>query len=236
MIVIYTPLGPIVERSPGPESQQHNTPRAESQNLPDVINLEGPNPGHSDAEIGVEDGLSDSNPNELPENEEFVHISDLQRFAFALQEAQRRAIRLENEKVKAKRKSLKMYLGNSEKTIAQHEKAHQVLVLQGFHNIFSFISLKERERLAGGRSLEGNEPPSCPSSGAVEESVGLDVDTLSTIDEPCCSSPGGGTGGSLWDANTKASNLIGSSCCLLLGGGDAGSADVNKMGGAVQVQ
>ena len=72
MIVISTPLGPIVKCSPRPESQQHDTPRAESQNLPDVINLEGPSPGHSDAEIGVEDGLSDSNPDKLPENEEVV--------------------------------------------------------------------------------------------------------------------------------------------------------------------
>ena len=87
--MISTPLGPIVERSPRPESQQHDTPRAESQNLPDVINLGGPSPGRSDAEIGVEDGLSDSDPDKLFENEEVVHISDLQRFAFALQEAQR---------------------------------------------------------------------------------------------------------------------------------------------------
>ena len=87
--MISTHLGPIVERSPRPESQQHDTPRAESQNLPDVINLEGPSPGRSDAEIGVEDGLSDSDPDKLPKNEEVVHISDLQRFAFALQEAQR---------------------------------------------------------------------------------------------------------------------------------------------------
>ena len=117
-----------------------------------------------------------------------------------------------------KRKTPKTYLRNSKKTIAQHEKACQVLASQGFHNIFSFISLKEREWLAAGRSLEHNEPPSCLSFGAVEESVSLDVDALSTINEPCCSSPGGGTGGSLQDANMEASSLIGSSRCSLLGG------------------
>ena len=149
-------------------------------------------------------------------------FTDLQRFTFALQEAQCRAICLENEKAKAKRKTPKTYLRNLKKTIARHKKARQVLASQGFHNIFSFISLKEREQLAGGRSLEGNKPPSCPSSGAVEESVGLDVGALSAIDEPCCSSPGGGTGGSLRDANMEASSLIGSSHCSLLRGGGRG--------------
>ena len=89
------------------------------------------------------------------DDEEVVEISELERFASALQEAQRQAVRLEIEKAKWKRKTLKTYLGNSKATIACCEKNCQALVSRGFHNVFTFLALKERGRLASRQSLEG---------------------------------------------------------------------------------
>ena len=89
------------------------------------------------------------------DDEEVVEISELERFASALQEAQRRAVHLEIEKAKWKRKMPKTYLGNSKATIACCEKNCQALVSRGFHNVFTFLALKERGRLASRQSLEG---------------------------------------------------------------------------------
>ena len=100
-------------------------------------------PGDPNARAHIDDGLSDLE--ELSNDDEVVETSDLVQFASALQEARRRAICLEIENVKTKRKMLKTYLGHSKATIARREKARQLLVVQGFHDIFSFIALKERE-------------------------------------------------------------------------------------------
>ena len=119
--------------------------------------MEGPGLGVLDARSSVEDGLSDRDDSSN-DDEEVIEISELERFASALQEAQRRAVCLEIEKAKWKRKTPKTYLGNSKATIARCEKNCQALVSWGFHDVFTFLALKERGRLARGRSLEGGEP------------------------------------------------------------------------------
>ena len=191
--MIILSLGPIVEGSPGPESYQCDELGNENEHIPEVINLEGPRPGLLDPRSGIDNCLS--SPDELPDENKFVDTSALERFSFMLREAQCHAIELENEKVKAKRKTLKMYLGNLKVTIACHEKAHQVLALRGFHNVFSFISLKEREQLAGRRRDEDNTPSNCLSPSAVEEVSLLNVGASSAVNKSCCSSPGGGNEG-----------------------------------------
>jgi hypothetical protein len=59
------------------------------------------NPGH------IHDGLSD--PDESPDDADIVDDSNLRRFASALQEAQCRAVQLESELAKTKRRTPKTY-------------------------------------------------------------------------------------------------------------------------------
>ena len=96
-----------------------------NENIPEVAGLEDPTPGDPNARAHVGDGLSDLE--ELSNNDEVIETSDLVRFASALQEAQRRAICLEIENAKMKRKTPKTYLGHSKATIARHSKARQSL-------------------------------------------------------------------------------------------------------------
>ena len=112
------------------------------EDLPEGLSLEGPGLEVLDARSTVEDGLSDRD--DLSDDDEVVEISELERFASALQEAQRWAVRLEIEKAKWKRKTPKTYLGNSKATIARREKNRQALVSRGFHDVFTFLALKER--------------------------------------------------------------------------------------------
>ena len=126
-----------------------------NENIHEVAGLEDPTPGDPNARAHVDDGLSDLE--ELLNDDKVVETSNLVQFASVLQEAQRHAIRLEIENAKTKRKTPKTYLGHSKATIACCEKARQSLAVQGFHNIFSFITLKEREQMAGKGSLEGGK-------------------------------------------------------------------------------
>ena len=103
--MIFLSLGPIVEGSPGPESHQCDELGNDNEHIPDVINLEGPRPGVLDPRSGIDNSLS--NPNESLDENKFVDTSALEWFSFVLQEAQRRAIKLENEKAKVKRKTPK---------------------------------------------------------------------------------------------------------------------------------
>ena len=196
------------------------------EDLPEGLSLEGPGLGVLDARSTVEDGLSDRD--DSSDDDEVVEISELERFASALQEAQRRAVRLEIEKAKWKRKTPKTYLGNSKATIARREKNRQALVSRGFHDVFTFLALKERGRLASGRSLEGGEPADCPLAGGVGETVpdrvqrvdqgidaSLNVGAWGAVDVSCHLSPGhvecdwnGGNRSRSKDANAGASTAI----------------------------
>ncbi|KAH9003937.1 hypothetical protein EDB84DRAFT_1573210 [Lactarius hengduanensis] len=109
-----------------------NSPPVSSDPLP----LEDPGDGadHND--------LSDGSD----ESDDLVKQTALQRFASALQEAQKLAVQLERDKAQQKRKTPKMYWGNSRMTLYRHEKARKVLASEGFLGIRSFMELKERER------------------------------------------------------------------------------------------
>ena len=139
----------LVRDIPGPDSNQHDELGIVREDTPEIL---GPSLG-----ARVDNGLSDLDESS---NEEVIEISELQQFSWALQEAQQQAILLENEKAKAKQKTPKTYLGNSKATIARHEKARQALVSHGFHDVFSFLASKEKEKLVRGRDLEGGEPAS----------------------------------------------------------------------------
>ena len=169
-----------------------------NENIPEVAGLEDPTPGDLNARAHIDDGLSDLE--ELSNDDEVVETSDLVQFASALQEAQRHAICLEIENAKTKRKTLKTYLGHSKATIACSEKAHQSLAVQGFHDIFSFIALKEREQMAGKRSLGGGKAVDRPLAGIVTTGVpgrgrygdlSSNVSASGAIDVSRYSSPGG---------------------------------------------
>ena len=108
---------------------------------------------------------------ELSNDDEVVETSDLVRFASALQEAQRYAIHLEIENVKTKRKMLKNYLSHLKATIAHPKKVCQLLAARGFHDVFSFIALKEREQMVSERSLEGGKAVDHPLARIVTTGV-----------------------------------------------------------------
>jgi hypothetical protein len=118
----------------------------------EVEALEGPSLG-LDVGTVIPDGLSD--PDESSDDaDHIVDVSDLQRFASALQEAQHRAVQLESEKAKQKRKTPKTYQGNSKKTLYRREKARKALAAKGFHDVFSFMALKKKsEEKDGGQSV-----------------------------------------------------------------------------------
>jgi hypothetical protein len=72
------------------------------------------------------DGLSD--PNDLSDDADIIEVSDLKRFASALQEARCCAIQLEGEKAKQRH----MYQGNSRTTLYCCEKACRHWHQKGF--------------------------------------------------------------------------------------------------------
>ena len=152
----------LVRDIPGPDSNQHDELGIVREDTPEIL---GPSLG-----ARVDNGLSDLDESS---NEEVIEISELQQFSWALQEAQQQAILLENEKAKAKQKTPKTYLGNSNATIARREKARQALVSHGFHDVFSFLASKEKEKLVRGRDLEGGEPAS-----PIECNMGTQARTL----------------------------------------------------------
>jgi hypothetical protein len=94
------------------------------------------NPGH------IHNGLSD--PDKSPDDADIVNDSDLRQFTSALQEAQHCAVQLESELAKTKCRMLKMYRGDSKQTLHCHNVAHKALSLQGFHDLFTFMALKEK--------------------------------------------------------------------------------------------
>jgi hypothetical protein len=83
------------------------------EDLPEILNSEGPNPLVLDAGSGIFNGLSD--PDKSPDDAVIVDASDLQQFASALQEAQCCAVEVEREIAKGKRKTPKTYHRNSKK-------------------------------------------------------------------------------------------------------------------------
>jgi hypothetical protein len=69
-------------------------------------------PGHLDTDSTnrpghISNGLS--NPDDSPDDAEIIDDSDFQQFTLALQEAQHRAVQLESEIAKTKRRTPKMY-------------------------------------------------------------------------------------------------------------------------------
>lgn len=192
-----------------PESQRDEF-GAVNEDSPEVLDSEGPSPGHLDARSGVhDDGLSD--------DDEIVYASDLERFSSALQEAQRRAILVENEQAKWKRKTPKTYHGDLKKTLACRQKTRQLLAAHDFYDIFTFMALKAKDQTVVGRTPEQNEPADSSCSlpgGGVDvgaESVAkrvrfgdTSIPTLGMSAESLCLSSGGGVGGveeGLGDAN-----------------------------------
>jgi hypothetical protein len=87
----------------------------------------------------LDGGLSDQSNDT---NIAAIEVSDLQRFATVLQEAQHCANQLELEKGKEKKKT---YLDNSKTTHYHHAKTHKDLAAQGFLDIKSFLALKKEE-------------------------------------------------------------------------------------------
>jgi hypothetical protein len=134
-----------------------------NEDLPEILNLEGPNPLVLDAGSGIFDGLSD--PDESPDDAKIVDASDLQQFASALQEAQHRTVEVEREIAKGKQKTPKMYRRNSKKTLSCCEKTRKDLASCGFHDVFSFLAMKEKERASRGGILEENKPADRSSTG-----------------------------------------------------------------------
>ena len=137
--------------------------------------LRSPSPGGMEAGDMIPDGLSD--PDESSDEVEITNDFELQRFASALQDAQQRAIQLEKEQAKQKKKTPKTYLGNSAKTLARREKARQVLASQGFHDVFSFMAMKERDKEAMRGCVELDDPSSAVGSLAESSPVGMLVDS-----------------------------------------------------------
>lgn len=62
-------------------------------------------------------------------------------------------VRLQREK----ENSPKTYCGNSKKTQSCCEKTCLTLALRGFHDVFSFLAMKEKEKATRGGSLEDNK-------------------------------------------------------------------------------
>ena len=137
--------------------------------------LRSPSPGGMEAGDMIPDGLSD--PDKSSDEVEITNDFELQRFASALQDAQQRAIQLEKEQAKQKKKTPKTYLGNLAKTLAHCEKARQVLASQGFHDVFSFMAMKERDKEAMRGCVELDDPSSAVGSLAESSPVGMLVDS-----------------------------------------------------------
>ena len=103
-----------------------------------------------------------------------------------------------------------MYLGKSKKTLLRHDKARKALASQGFHDVFTFMALKERaassrrggledvengsERERAGHSPIGFDPGDFGSSGRM-------LDTA--INTGCVGDTPGG-GGGLEDVENKS--------------------------------
>jgi hypothetical protein len=101
------------------------------------LDPDGTIPGH------IHDGLSD--PNKSPDDANILDNSDLGQFASALQEAQCHAVQLESEIAKTKCRAPKTYQGDSKRTLHRREVACRVLASQGYHDVFTFMALKEKE-------------------------------------------------------------------------------------------
>jgi hypothetical protein len=82
--------------------------------------LKSPSPGGMDTGRAISNGLTDSD--KLPDDAD--------------------------EGVKTKQKTPKMYLGSSMKTLQCHEKACKELASWGYHDVFSFMALKEKENVS----------------------------------------------------------------------------------------
>ena len=137
--------------------------------------LRSPSPGGMEAGDMIPDGLS--NPDESSDEVEITDDSKLQWFASALQDAQQWAIQLEKELAKQKKKTPKTYLRNLVKTLAHHKKACQVLASQGFHNVFSFMAMKERDNEATWGCVKLDDPLSAVGSLAESSPIGMLVDS-----------------------------------------------------------
>ncbi|KAH9014698.1 hypothetical protein EDB84DRAFT_1568033 [Lactarius hengduanensis] len=156
-----------------PENPSQSNERNEDMSTGHDSDLDLP-PG-----ITVPDGLSDSDNSS--NDGDVVELSDLQRFASALQEAWRQAIQLEKEKANGKRKMPKTYRGNSKKTLDRREKDHKALASHRFLNIASFMALKKKENeLESWGDIEDDELADCPTDRTQRghASVGIDNTTV----------------------------------------------------------
>ncbi|KAH9012941.1 hypothetical protein EDB85DRAFT_1900022 [Lactarius pseudohatsudake] len=118
-----------------------------SVSLNDPVYIEVENSPVSSDPLPLEDAGDGVDPDDLSDgSDDLVEQTALQRFASALQEAQKVAIQLERDQAHQRRKTSKTYRGNSRTTLFRREKARKVLASEGFLDIRSFMVLKEKER------------------------------------------------------------------------------------------
>ncbi|KAH9015545.1 hypothetical protein EDB85DRAFT_1898663 [Lactarius pseudohatsudake] len=156
-----------------PENPSQSNERNEDMSTGHDSDLDLP-PG-----ITVPDGLSDSNNSS--DDGDVVELSDLQRFASALQEARRRAIQLEKEKANGKRKTPKTYRGNSKKTLDRRKKDRKALASHGFLDIASFMALKKKENeLESWGDIEDDELADCPTDHTQRGHASVGIDNMTS--------------------------------------------------------
>ncbi|KAH8987499.1 hypothetical protein EDB86DRAFT_3082231 [Lactarius hatsudake] len=141
--------GPSID--PGAGSIDAETARNEgpcpSVGLNDPAYIEVENSPVSSDPLPLEDTGDGADPDDLSDgSDDLIEQTALQRFASALQEAQKVAVQLERDHTHQKRKTPKMYRGNSRMTLYCREKARKVLASEGFLDIKSFMVLKEKEQ------------------------------------------------------------------------------------------
>ncbi|KAH9017519.1 hypothetical protein EDB84DRAFT_1442767 [Lactarius hengduanensis] len=126
-----------------------------SVSLNDPVYIEVENSPVSSDPLLLEDAGDGVDPDDLSDgSDDLVEQTALQRFASALQEAQKVAIQLERDQAHQRRKTSKTYRGNSRTTLFHREKARKVLASEGFLDIRSFMVLKEKEREERKRSSD----------------------------------------------------------------------------------
>ncbi|KAH9014045.1 hypothetical protein EDB85DRAFT_2157659 [Lactarius pseudohatsudake] len=126
-----------------------------SVSLNDPVYIEVENSPVSSDPLPLEDAGDGVDPDDLSDgSDDLVEQTALQRFASALQEAQKVAIQLERDQAHQRRKTSKTYRGNSRTTFFRREKARKVLASEGFLDIRSFMVLKEKEREERKRSSD----------------------------------------------------------------------------------
>ena len=195
----------MIESDSGPENMQiyeHEQMDTNADGSPEQV-FKCSGPGALNAGTPIPDSLSD--PDELPDDADIMDDSNLQQFATALQEAQLCAVQLESEEAAKKRKTLKTYLGKLKKNQLHHDKACKVLASQGFHDVFTFMALKQRAAICSCRGgLEDYENTGLGFGAGASAFPGpadqvlemvWDADTSTGASAVAGGIPGGGGGG-----------------------------------------